>query len=99
MTEGRPPRSLCLVLPTAGNTSQDNLKILSSNLKLGRVSFFVALMTGVFQNTSFMVATDNADSPQLFLQLVATLSKTAFNNATFIKLSYKRTEFLRSGMF
>lgn len=48
---------------------------------------------------SFMVTTDNADLPQLFLQLVATLSKTAFNNATLIKLSYNNTELLRSGMF
>lgn len=40
MTEGRFPRSLCHVLPIAGTTSQDNLKILSSNLKLGRCQSF-----------------------------------------------------------
>lgn len=34
-----------------------------------------------------------------FLQLVATLSKAAFNNATFIKVSYNNTELLRNGMF
>lgn len=56
-------------------------------------------MRWVFQNASFMVAIDNADLLQLFLQLVATLSKTAFNNATLIKLSYNSTELLRSGMF
>lgn len=44
------------------------------------------------------IATDNADLLQVFLQLVATLSKTAFNNATLIKLSYNSTELLRSGM-
>lgn len=55
-------------------------------------------MRWIFQNASLIVAIDNADL-QLFLQMVATLSKTAFNNATLIKLSCNSTELLRSGVF